>query len=212
MRISEFIKMLKEADPTGEGFIMMSDGGVPKWFEGKPGYYDGAYSYIDVDGRMVKSTKENKVDVICKEKEWVIWDDLDWLMRQEMAVFVEREEPYHFDHDHWFNRAKSLFIFDGTVPESHKEKFYESIKSDFNDWVNYKQEEDKKWMDQTLKEYEDGKLSGIIPNECRWKAGWLALWHNTGSLLQRSLQAHRPRRKAVGMDTQKTIRTQDSSM
>lgn len=148
--------MLKEADPTGEGFIMMSDGGVPKWFEGKPGYYDGAYSYIDVDGRMVKSTKENKVDVICKEKEWVIWDELDWLLRQEMAVFVEKEESYHFDHDHWFDCAKSLFIFDGTVPETYKDKFYESIKSDFNYWVTHKEKEDKKWMDQTLKEHSNG--------------------------------------------------------
>lgn len=156
MRTGQFIKMLQEVDPTGEGFIMMSDGGVPQWFEQKHGYYDGAYSFIDERGRMVKSTDENKVDVICKEKEWVIWDDLDWLVRQDMAVAVEKGVPYHFDEEYWFQRTKELFIFDSTVADEYKEKFFQTIRGDFESWRSYKVEADQEWMERTLKEYNEG--------------------------------------------------------
>lgn len=49
MTTSEFIKMLQDADPSGEAHIRMS-GGVPKYAELKEGYWDGPYSYIDSDG------------------------------------------------------------------------------------------------------------------------------------------------------------------
>lgn len=64
MKISEFIKMLQEADPTGEAYIRMGCG-VPKFAELKPGYYDGPYSYIDEDGNWNHSTQGNKVDIHC---------------------------------------------------------------------------------------------------------------------------------------------------
>ena len=49
MKTSEFIKMLQEADPSGEAHVRMY-GGVPKFAELKPGYWDGPYSYIDEEG------------------------------------------------------------------------------------------------------------------------------------------------------------------
>lgn len=66
MTTSEFIKMLQDADPDGTAHIRMS-GGIPKYAEPKPGYYDGPYSYIDEDGNWVYSTKGNKVDIWTEE-------------------------------------------------------------------------------------------------------------------------------------------------
>lgn len=64
MKTSEFIKMLQEADPSGEAHVRMS-GGVPKFAELKAGYWDGPYSYIDEDGNWTYSTEGNKVDIHC---------------------------------------------------------------------------------------------------------------------------------------------------
>ena len=155
MRTGEFIKMLEQADPTGEGYIMI-DGDVPRFFEQKPGYYDGAYSFIDESGRLAWDTTENKVDVSCKERAWVIWDDLDQLVRKDMAIAVEKELPYHFDSEHWFEKAKELFIFDDTVTEHYKKKFFKEIKEIFDEWREYRVASDKEWADRTLKEYAQG--------------------------------------------------------
>ena len=69
MKTSEFIKMLQEADPSGEAHIRM-DGGIPRFAELKAGYWDGPYSYLDEDGNWVYSTEGNKVDIHCIDR----WD------------------------------------------------------------------------------------------------------------------------------------------
>ena len=66
MTTAEFIKMLQDADPSGEAHIRMY-GGVPRAAELKPGYWDGPYSYIDDEGNWNYSTKGNKVDIHCTE-------------------------------------------------------------------------------------------------------------------------------------------------
>lgn len=66
MKTSEFIKMLQEADPSGEAHVRMF-GGVPRFAEPKPGYWDGPYSYIDEDGNWNYSTQGDKVDIHCEE-------------------------------------------------------------------------------------------------------------------------------------------------
>jgi hypothetical protein len=62
MTTREFIKMLQEADPSGNAHIRMS-GGVPRFAELKPGYWDGPYSYIDEDGNWTYSTEGEKIDI-----------------------------------------------------------------------------------------------------------------------------------------------------
>lgn len=69
MKTKDFIKMLQEADPEGEGFIRM-EGGIPAFAEPKEGYWDGPYSYIDEDGNYVYSTEGYKIDIYCTD----IWD------------------------------------------------------------------------------------------------------------------------------------------
>jgi hypothetical protein len=67
MKTKEFIKMLQEADPSGEAHIRM-EGGIPRFAELKPGYWDGPYSYLDEDGNWVYSTEGNKVDIHCLDR------------------------------------------------------------------------------------------------------------------------------------------------
>jgi hypothetical protein len=69
MKTSEFIKMLQEADPSGEAHIRM-EGGIPRFAELKAGYWDGPYSYLDEEGNWVYSTEGNKVDIHCIDR----WD------------------------------------------------------------------------------------------------------------------------------------------
>jgi len=66
MTTKEFIKMLQDADPSGNAHVRMS-GGIPIWAEHKEGYWDGPYSYIDEDGKWVYSTKGSKVDICTYE-------------------------------------------------------------------------------------------------------------------------------------------------
>jgi hypothetical protein len=66
MTTAEFIKMLQEADPSGTAHIRMY-GGIPKFAELKPGYWDGPYSYFDGQGNWVYSTEGSKVDIHCEE-------------------------------------------------------------------------------------------------------------------------------------------------
>jgi hypothetical protein len=67
MKTSEFIKMLQEADPSGEAHIRM-EGGIPRFAELKAGYWDGPYSYLDDEGNWVYSTEGNKVDIHCVDR------------------------------------------------------------------------------------------------------------------------------------------------
>jgi hypothetical protein len=76
MKTSEFIKMLQEADPSGEAHIRM-EGGVPFAAELKPGYWDGPYSYIDEDENWNYSTQGNKVDIHCKDVYDMVYDMVD---------------------------------------------------------------------------------------------------------------------------------------
>jgi hypothetical protein len=76
MKTSEFIKMLQEADPSGEAHIRM-EGGVPFAAELKPGYWDGPYSYIDDDGSWNYSTEANKVDIHCTDIDDFVYDQVN---------------------------------------------------------------------------------------------------------------------------------------
>ena len=107
MKTKEFIKMLQEADPSGESHIRMS-GGIPVFAELKAGYWDGPYSYIDEEGNYVYSTKGNKVDIYCRDIESFIeinfnlhdnnkWEDIEKLFKFELGygndkIRKERED------------------------------------------------------------------------------------------------------------------------
>jgi hypothetical protein len=88
MKTKEFIKMLQEADPSGESHVRI-DGGIPQFAHLVPGYYDGSYNYLDDNDNWVKSTEGTKVDIYSMD----VWD------------FVEQHEDLEWED------VKSKFIF-----------------------------------------------------------------------------------------------------
>jgi hypothetical protein len=62
MKTKELIALLQREDPSGEAHVRMP-GGVPKYVEGKAGYWDGPYSFIDEDGNWNYSIEGGKVDI-----------------------------------------------------------------------------------------------------------------------------------------------------
>ncbi len=73
-------------------------GGIPISVEPKPGYYDGAYSYLDDEDNYVTSTKGLKVDIHCVD----MYDFIDnntnkrtkWSEVQEKFKFDLGPDPY----------------------------------------------------------------------------------------------------------------------
>lgn len=88
MKTKELIKMLKEADPSGELHVRMA-GGVPKCAYPLPGYYDGNYSYIQ-DGKYHVSMTDKKVDVIC----WGIDDFMEEVFMNNDFSETKKEDAW----------------------------------------------------------------------------------------------------------------------
>jgi len=78
MKTSEFIKMLQEADPSGEAHIRM-EGGIPRFAELKEGYWDGPYSYLDEEGNWVYSTEGNK---------WIFIVQIDMILHMTWLAHI----------------------------------------------------------------------------------------------------------------------------
>ena len=107
MKTKDFIKMLQEADPSGEAHIRMQ-GGVPTSAELKPGYWDGSYFYID-DGNYIRSSDGMKVDINTTNIEDFIesnydlhtpgmntWDDIKMKFKVKLSnTFVHNKEEEH---------------------------------------------------------------------------------------------------------------------
>lgn len=91
MTTKEFIKILQEADPEGNGHIRM-EGGIPKFAIAKEGYWDGAYAYINENGEYVFSTKGYKVDIYCED----VWSYVEDKYRRGMK-WEEMEKNFKFE-------------------------------------------------------------------------------------------------------------------
>lgn len=100
MKTKEFIKMLQEADPTGEAYIRMSDG-VPFAAELKPGYYDGPYSYVDENDNWVVSARNPKIDIAYMDlEEWA------YLQGERGKSWGEVQEKIKFEFEIYIGGAK----------------------------------------------------------------------------------------------------------
>lgn len=76
MKTKDFIKMLQEADPEGEGYLRM-DGGIPQFATAKEGYWDGPYAYVDENGNYVYSIQGYKVDLYCMDIDDYVGQHID---------------------------------------------------------------------------------------------------------------------------------------
>jgi len=100
MTTREFIEMLQKEDPSGEGHLRMS-GGVPKFAESKPGYWDGPYQYIDAEGNFVTSINGYKVDIHCVDIEDYAMDLAD---RDENQKWEDIEGKFKFEFGGYANK------------------------------------------------------------------------------------------------------------
>jgi hypothetical protein len=100
MTTNEFIKMLREADPEGNGHIRM-EGGIPVAAIEKEGYWDGPYAYINDKGEYVYSAEGYKVDVYCEDVHGFVenkysrdskWEDIEKLFKFELACYCNDEQ------------------------------------------------------------------------------------------------------------------------
>lgn len=149
MTTKEFIEMLRKADPDGTAHIRMS-GGVPYYAELKAGYWDGPYSYIDKDGKWIKTSQGVKVDIYCKEPSDYVWDnEMEW-------------NPYTEPEEEAWERLKQLFVFDFNnycVPEQRQERidaFLKDLKEDFDSYVEYQRKSTKEYLEEVLNKYKKG--------------------------------------------------------
>lgn len=147
MKTKDFIKILQEADPSGEGYVRLPCGGAIRFVEAKEGYWDGPYSYIDEDGKYVSSTQGYKIDVYTKEPTDFIWEDLEWNSYQENV-------------DGLFDKLKENFVFKyGYHPDSTKERidsFFKGMKEDLDRYIEYKKESDKKYLEEVISKFKKG--------------------------------------------------------
>ena len=79
MKTKEFIEMLKKADPSGEAYVRLPDGGAPMYAEHKAGYWDGAYQYLENSNSdrpiIVTSTEGSKVDISSFHIDDIVWEE-----------------------------------------------------------------------------------------------------------------------------------------
>ena len=72
---SDLIKLLQEADPSGNLHVRIN-GEAPEHVMAKPGYYDGPYTYMD-GGKLVFSTEGDKVDIDTFDVDAFVWENFD---------------------------------------------------------------------------------------------------------------------------------------
>lgn len=121
MKTKDFIKMLQDADPTGEHHVRIN-GGFPSFAELVEGYYDGSYNYIDDDGNFVRSNEDSKVDIMI-----MTLDDF-------VEKYYDEKDP-----DNW-NKIKSKIKFklDDYANDEQRQKaendFLILAKNVFDEW------------------------------------------------------------------------------
>jgi hypothetical protein len=141
MKTKEFIKMLQEADPSGEAHIRMS-GGVPFYAELKEGYWDGPYSYIDEEGNYIYTTQGMKVDLYQKDIQDFAsdffnlhnpkrnnWESLKNKFKFNCGISKEREESI-------LEKAKKAFEESKEIEENLYNQYYkEMINNAIKGWT-----------------------------------------------------------------------------
>jgi len=140
MKTSEFIKLLQEADPSGEAHLRMG-AGIPSYVQLKEGYWDGPYSYLNENGDYVNSMKGMKVDVYFTETEDIIERELE-----------DNWNPYLDPIDGLWERVKEKFKFEYTYSikaqaEEREINFLKEPEEYFNWLVEYKK---NSWQKELL--------------------------------------------------------------
>jgi hypothetical protein len=142
MKIKDFIKMLQEADPTGEAHIRLA-GGVPVGAQLKPGYYDGYFEYLDDDNNLVLSTKYNKVDISCVESFDIIEQTINTCNTYKDSI-----------DDMWM-KVKAKFKCELHYTDSF-DNYMLTVKKEFDEWVIYQMKSDQEYLNTVIENYRNG--------------------------------------------------------
>jgi hypothetical protein len=116
MKTKDFIKMLQDADPSGEAHIRIPEISGAVWFPQRiEGFYNGPYFYVeklDPDGedsfnnlKIIASTNGNKVDINLYDYETLVWDqkgNIDEIKKRIGFNFSDRIYPESLEKGIWY--------------------------------------------------------------------------------------------------------------
>lgn len=94
MKTKELIKLLQEEDPSGELHVRITGTGIPYGCESKPGYWDGAYDYIDEDDNWVRTTEGSKVDIHCQDIDTFVSEQMHAHSLKGITSFEEIKKKF----------------------------------------------------------------------------------------------------------------------
>lgn len=153
MKTKDFIAMLQKEDPSGEGFVRI-DGGAIIHCEEKPGYYDGAYHYINEEGKYVISTEGYKIDIYTESVDDVIWECNGDLEKIKERFILD----YHHSYSGPTLKSKINDFWDSVEKKSIKAReYHKSSLAEFSErikksiaegfcYIQLKDNLDKTWM------------------------------------------------------------------
>ena len=142
MKTKDFIKMLQEADPTGEAYIRLPDGGAPYSAWKKEGYWDGPYQYLEAkEGEtiydkptFVYSSLGSKVDIYSTHIDDIIWEEKGDLNEIKDRVRID----YNYIGDEKENAIWKYIKEEAIFASDHHEKSL------------------KEWTDRVLDKFYEG--------------------------------------------------------
>jgi hypothetical protein len=165
MKTKDFIKMLQEADPSGESYVRLPYGGAVVSAEPKEGYWDGAYSYYDYEtNKMHTTTLGSKVDIHV-----INYYDI---IEQENGNFDKVKERIVLDHSN-FSFKEQQDEKDNSIWNSIREdceftkNIWSSIREDCEFTKIYDDKFLEEWYKKVLDEYYDNDMEIRQPIETR---------------------------------------------
>lgn len=142
MKTKDFIKMLQEEDPSGEGYLRIN--GVDDaivFCESKAGYWDGMYSYFDKSTRTwYKTSKGYKIDV-----HTISWEDIVWELNGDMNKIRQKLKPDfssyithkdEYETNFWKKVEEEAIIAKETYDKLQKDMFDRTMQM-FNDGYTF---------------------------------------------------------------------------
>jgi hypothetical protein len=128
MTTAELIRELQKEDPEGTCQVRTSDGGAVFCCEGKAGYWDGPYSYIDKN-EFVITDKDNKVDIHSMTYETWIWDNDGDYSNIRVEVHGDKKKYYLEKFEEISKEAKRA------AKQHNEEFFYEVLNKIKEGWA-----------------------------------------------------------------------------
>lgn len=138
MKTKDFIKMLQEEDPTGEGYVRVS-GGAIYCVESKPGYWDGKYEYYDKETRTLHiSASEYKIDVHTISANDIVWEEegnmenIRKRLKPDFEVYLDKEKDYE---NFWNNIEKEAIEVKEVCDKLHQEMLERVLEKYKKGWI-----------------------------------------------------------------------------